>query len=456
MRVRRAGWVDLVLAIGVVCFLLGLVDLGQNAAAPHEEVEPIDLSPWALPRYTFYSLSRGLIAYGLSLAFTLVYGYWAAKDKRAGSVLLPLLDILQSIPVLSFMPGVLLTFRALFPSNNIGLEIASILLIFTGQAWNMTFSFYHSLMSIPTEQREVASIYRFTWFERLTKLELPFATMGLVWNSMMSMAGGWFFLTACESFELKKQSFRIPGIGSYMKEAIDKSDVPAQLWAILAMVLMIVSLDQLLWRPIVVWAQKFRTEEGAGASDDSSWFLDLLRRSRFLVFLERWRKLQSQRSLDRAAAAAEKVAAAKTAQKAATAEEEATANPTPVRPISAQSEIIGPTGSLAVLGLPLAAFGMLWGMYQGELVEMLWQVTRRAVGDEFSSPAGLTLSRVLASTAIGTVLAVPVWAGDRPVAAAIAHASAGRAGGGVVPDADAVSDRDRGDARVLGVEIELR
>ena len=255
----------------------------------------IDLSPWALPRYTFFSLSRGLIAYLLSLAFTIVYGYWAAKDKRASAFLLPLLDILQSIPVLGFLPGVLLTFDALFPTNNIGLEIASVLLIFTSQVWNMTFSFYHSLMSIPQEQREVASIYRFTWFERLRKLEMPFSTMGLVWNSMMSMAGGWFFLTVSESFKLGDLDFRLPGIGSYMAVAIEKKDVAAQIWAVFAMILMIVGLDQFLWRPIVVWAQKFRTEEGAGESDDSSWFLDFLRRSRFLTFLERWRKLRRNR-----------------------------------------------------------------------------------------------------------------------------------------------------------------
>ena len=360
------------------------------------EAEPIDLSPWALPRYTFYSLSRGLAAYCLSLAFTLVYGYWAAKDKRAGSVLLPMLDILQSIPVLSFMPGVLLTFRALFPTNNIGLEIAAVLLIFTSQAWNMTFSFYHSLMSIPLEQREVASIYRFNWFERLTKLELPFSTMGLVWNSMMSMAGGWFFLNACETFELKKQSFRLPGIGSYMQRATDEGNVPAQLWAILAMTLMIVGLDQLLWRPIVVWAQKFRTEEGAGASDDSSWFLDFLRRSRFLVFLERLRRLRADRALNRAAASDSNSIPNASAKPIA-------ASPAAPEPISAQSEVIGPTGSLVVLGL--LGIGMLWGLYQ--LVEMLMHVT----GEQWESTivsAGVTLSRVLISTVIGTLLTVPI------------------------------------------------
>src|SRR5438128_438081 len=135
-------------------------------------------------------------------------------------------------------------------------------MIFTGQAWNMTFSYYHSLRSVPQEQNEVATLFRFSWWQRLKWVELPFSTVGLVWNSMMSMAGGWFFLTACEDFNLKGTDFRLPGIGSYMQEAIRDERVDAMLWAILAMVLMIVALDQLFWRPVVVWAQKFRVEEG--------------------------------------------------------------------------------------------------------------------------------------------------------------------------------------------------
>jgi NitT/TauT family transport system permease protein len=411
-----------VLAVGILAFLIGVVDLGQNAVATHENtnlVEPdapkspeqIEIEEQQekvarkqflelrnLPRYTFYSLCRGLLAYGLSLGFTLVYGYWAAKDRRAATVLLPTLDILQSIPVLGFLPGVLLTFRALFPTNNIGLEIASVLLIFTGQAWNMTFSFYHSLMSIPQEQREVASIFRFTWFERLTKLELPFATMGLVWNSMMSMAGGWFFLTACEAMELGEVKVRLPGIGSYMKIAIDEKDVAAQLWAIFAMILMIVGLDQLLWRPIVVWAQKFRTEEGAGESDDSSWFLDFLRRSRFLTFLERWHKLRTRRASSAPSADPTPISHA-----AGAATNAPIAGQLPTRPIAAQSEIVSPVGSLLVLGL--LGIGMLWGLYR--LVEMLRLLSLDEWGTILAS-AGVTLGRVILSTAIGTLLAVPV------------------------------------------------
>ncbi len=187
-----------------------------------------------------------------------------------------MLDILQSIPVLGFMPGLILALVALFPHSNIGLELAAVIMIFTGQAWNMTFSYYHSLRSVPLDMREVATVYRFTWWQRLRELELPYATIGLVWNSMMSMAGGWFFLMISESFRLGDQDFRLPGLGSYMTVAVKAGRVDAMLWAILAMVLMIVALDQLLWRPVIVWAQKFRVEEGGYQEAMSSWFLNLL------------------------------------------------------------------------------------------------------------------------------------------------------------------------------------
>src|SRR5262249_27713899 len=157
--------------------------------------------------------------------------------------------------------------------------------IFTAQAWNMTFSFYHSVRSVPLDQREAATIYRFSWWQRFRWVELPFSMIGLVWNSMMSMAGGWFFLMINEAFTLGDQDFRLSGVGSYMSVAVQHGDVPAMLWAVLAMVVMIVLLDQLLWRPVVVWAQKFRVEEGGAQVAQSSWVLSLLRRSRVLDWL---------------------------------------------------------------------------------------------------------------------------------------------------------------------------
>src|SRR5262249_20082122 len=281
------GWIDLIGLISLAAVLYGLSDLAREWRGEHHVSVVIDSSPWQLPRYAFYSLSRGLLAYLLSLGFTLTYGYWAAKDRVAERVLIPLMDILQSTPVLSFLPPLLLAARHLFGDSNVGFELVSIFTIFTGQVWNMTFSFYHSLRSIPQDQVEVATMYRFSGWQRFKWVELPFSMMGLVWNSMMSMAGGWFFLTISESFQLGDEDFRLPGIGSYMAEAVKQGNVAGMLWAIFAMAMMIVALDQLLWRPVVVWAQKVRVEEGGHQEAVSSWFLNWLRRSRILTAIGR-------------------------------------------------------------------------------------------------------------------------------------------------------------------------
>ena len=223
-RSRKLGWFDLIFILAVAALVVGLWQLGVhlNERPPHsseEAVRSIDLSPWALPLYTFYSLMRGVIAYVLSLLFTLVYGYWAAKDRVAQRVLIPLLDILQSIPVLGFAPFLLLVFVKAFPTNNIGLELAVIISIFTGQAWNMTFSFYQSVRSVPSDMHEAATVYRFSWWRRFKCVELPFSTIGLIWNSMMSFAGGWFFLATVEGLDIGTSHYWPPGIGSYIKKA---------------------------------------------------------------------------------------------------------------------------------------------------------------------------------------------------------------------------------------------
>lgn len=282
-RPHKIWWIDAIIIAGLAGILFGVLDLSHEWAQPKRYTAEIDLSPIALPQYTFFSLSRGVIAYIFSLVFTLFYGYWAAKDKRAGRVLIPLLDILQSVPVLGFMPGLVLALVYIFPYSNTGLELAAILMIFTGQAWNMTFSFYQSIRSVPEDLHEAGNVYRFSWWERLKCVELPFSTMGLVWNSMMSMAGGWFFLMINEAFVLGDKDFRLPGVGSYMSVAVAKGNIPAMLWAIFAMIAMILFLDQFLWRPIVVWAQKFRVEEGRNSEVMSSWVLNLLRRSRIYL-----------------------------------------------------------------------------------------------------------------------------------------------------------------------------
>ena len=286
-RYQKFWWVDVALLLGLMGFIFGLLKVAGEWSGVHREAFDIDLSPWALPKYTFFSLCRGLIAYGLSLTFTFAYGYWAAKDHIAEKVLIPLLDIAQSIPVLAILPGLLLAMVALFPHNNVGLELAAIISIFTGQVWNMTFSFYQSLRSIPQYLLEAAAVYRFNWWQKATKVEIPFSAIGLIWNSMMSMAGGWFFLSVCESFQFKDKDFRLPGLGSYMSYADEHHDGWAKFYGIVAMVLMIVLLDQLLWRPLVVWGQKFRVEEGGGEEGLSSWFLDWLTRSQIIKFVKK-------------------------------------------------------------------------------------------------------------------------------------------------------------------------
>lgn len=270
----------------LAAMIYGVTGLAREATGIMRPTVVIDLSPWALPKYTLLSLSRGVAAYFISLGFTLVYGLWAAKDRTAERVLIPMLDILQSIPVLGFMPGLTLGLVALFPTSNVGLEMAAIVMIFTGQAWNMTFSFYHSVKTIPQELQEVGTLYRFSLFERFRWVELPATTMGMVWNSMMSMAGGWFFLMICESFVLGDKDYRLPGLGSYMTVAVAKGDTGAMVWAVTAMIIMIVALDQLFWRPVVVWAQKFRMEESGSKDEMSSWFLDVLRKSNFIGWVE--------------------------------------------------------------------------------------------------------------------------------------------------------------------------
>ena len=283
---RKIGIADLALMLGAIGAFQAVVMFGHEWGQTLRPIAEIDLSWSALPRYTLFSLSRGLVAYMFSFLFTLVYGYWAAHDEMAGRVLLPLLDILQSIPVLGFMPGLVLALVALFPRSNVGLELAAILMIFTAQAWNMTFSYYQSLRSVPQDQLEVSRIYHFTWFQKLRWVELPSATVGLVWNSMMSMAGGWFFLMINEAFQLGDKDYRLPGLGSHMSVAVAKGDTGAMLRAMAAMALMILALDQLLWRPLVAWAQKFKVEESAAEEETTSWILQWLRRSRLIAWME--------------------------------------------------------------------------------------------------------------------------------------------------------------------------
>jgi len=247
----------------------------------------ITLAPAALPYYAALSLGRMAAAYVLSLAFSLVYGYAAARNRKAERVLLPLLDILQSVPILSFLPVVLLGLVAVLPQRA-ATETAAIVLIFTSQAWNLTFSFYQSLRTEPTELREVAAVFRFSPWLRLKKLELPFAALGLIWNSVMSWAGGWFFLMAAEIFTLGSRDFRLPGLGAYLQLAAWRGDTRALVMGLVTLVTVIVLLDQLVWRPLLAWAERFKVSLVEEDNPPTSWFLDSLRRSTLAAAFSRY------------------------------------------------------------------------------------------------------------------------------------------------------------------------
>ena len=272
-------WQDALLILAVVSLILAIVRTASNFSGTFQPNLTISTNISALPGYTGQTLLRMGLAYFLSLVFTLIYAYTAYSSRLAALILIPLLDILQSIPVLSFLPGVVLALISLFPGKRIGIELASILLIFTGMTWNMTFSFYQSLRGIPQELREAAQIYRLNLWQRFWALELPAGAIGLVWNSVMSFAGGWFFLIAIESFTLGDKDFRLPGLGSFLGAAANRGDVKAILWGSAVLVGVIVAIDFFVWRPLIAWAEKFKVEMVEAQNTPQSWVLDILRRS---------------------------------------------------------------------------------------------------------------------------------------------------------------------------------
>ena len=279
--------IDIAVFLFVFAAIFGVYAIGRSWLRPMAPQAHISQDPRVLPLYALYSLIRIGLAYALSLGFALAYGYAAARSRRAEMVLIPLLDILQSIPVLSFLPGVMLAMVAIFPHSQLGVELGSIILIFTGQVWNIAFSFYSSLKTIPRELNEVARIYRFSGWQRFNELDLPFSTIGLVWNSMMSVAGGWFFLMACEMFVLGDRDFRLPGLGSFLQTAAGNGDTRAILWGLAAMVVVIVMLDQLIWRPVIAWADKFKFEQVESAKTAQYNLLTLLGRASFVIRIYR-------------------------------------------------------------------------------------------------------------------------------------------------------------------------
>ncbi len=284
---RRFGIVDVLLILIIIAAITLLVAAASRWTARLNPPVQISLAYSALPAYAGYSLLRMMLGYLLSLVFTLVYGHIAATNRRASIVMVPLLDILQSIPILSFLPAVLLALVAIFPHSNIGLELSSIILIFTSQAWNMTFSFYHSVRTQPADLQEFSAIARLRPWQRFLNLELPSSMIGLIWNSMMSWAGGWFFLMASEQFTLGSRSFQLPGLGSYLQKAANTGNTGAILMGLLTLILLIILLDQLFWRPLVAWADKFKIEMSSDGDEPNSPVLNALRRSALVAWLGR-------------------------------------------------------------------------------------------------------------------------------------------------------------------------
>jgi NitT/TauT family transport system permease protein len=277
--------IDAGVAACALAVFFSVVSTGEYWLGKPIPVVPISHSISALPIYAFYSLVRIAIAYLVSLTFAITYGYTAAYNPRLEAWMIAVLDILQSIPVLSFLPPVVLAMVALIPGHQMGIELGVILLIFTGQVWNLAFSFYTSLKSIPREMLEASRIYRYSAWQRFWQLEMPYATIGLVWNSIVSVAGGWFALMACEMFTMGTRNFQLPGLGSYLQTAADSGDMRALVAGFTVVILIVVATDQLVWRPLIAWSDKFKFEQVESADRVKSPILDLLQRSKLFSSL---------------------------------------------------------------------------------------------------------------------------------------------------------------------------
>jgi len=369
---------DGLILLGLAAILYGGIRLAFDAP-PIVSGPEISLSLSALPWYALLSVGRMAIAYFLSLLFSLFYGYAAARNPGARKVLLPVLDVLQSIPILSFLPVVLLSMSAILPEN-FATELSAIVLIFTSQAWNITFSYYQSLTTIPSELQEASAIFRFSSWLRFKELELPFAAMGLIWNSMMSWSGGWFFLMAAEIFHVGSHDFRLPGLGSYLKTAAAQGNLMAVLAGTGVLVLVVVLLDQFVWRPLLAWADKFKIEMVEGNEGPSSWFLDILYRSWLMDFFQRrmdplneWMDLSFQGK-----------------------------DETHITPISSQG------GKRPAWQFALAAIGLTAIIYGGFMAIAL--MTTLSFNDWTELGIGLlaTLSRVFSSLVIAMLWTIPV------------------------------------------------
>jgi NitT/TauT family transport system permease protein len=379
-------------AAAILCVFAALIGVAHEAPSTFERIDApqalaVSLDPIHLPDYALRTTMRMFAALMASLLFTFVYATAAAKSRRAALILIPILDILQSVPILGFLTFTVVFFMGLFPGRVLGLELAAIFAIFTSQAWNMAFSLYQSLKTVPADLTEAADSFHLTPWQRYWRLEVPFGIPGLVWNTMMSMSGGWFFVVASEAVSVGDNTWKLPGIGSYVALALERRDIFAVGYAIVAMLAVILAYDQLLFRPFVAWSAKFRFETTAGATAADPWLLRLIRRTRLL---------------SRLGDAAGDAASALGGLKLAFRSRRSRAGVLPSRLIDAAWFVVL-TAVLAWAVIRIVGFisaGLSWGD--------LWQALGLGL---------LTLTRVAVLMVLASLLWVPigVWLGLRPV-----------------------------------------
>jgi NitT/TauT family transport system permease protein len=389
--VTRWDVLAFIVVIGLVVFL-GETSRGLFAPLTQLQLSPISLDPWHLPEYAARTTFRMFAALALSLLFTLTYATWAAKSERAGKLLVPILDILQSVPILGFISITVVFFMSLAPGRVLGAEFAAIFAIFTSQAWNMAFSFYQSLRTIPIELGEAAESFRLSPWMRFWQLEVPFAMPALIWNMMMSMSGGWFFVVASESISVGHTTVALPGVGSYIALAIEQKNLVAIGWAIATMLIVILLYDQLIFRPLVAWVDRFRVEQEPGARVPDSWALTMMRRSRLIqaatLFFHSTVMLTS-RAIKRR-------------------------DDAPLRPESVKSK-----RSLDWLWVSLIVAALILGLWH--IVLVLIKNTPLHEALQVCGLAAITMLRVFVLIALASLIWVPigVWVGMRPRATQI-------------------------------------
>src|ERR1700735_448348 len=387
--VTRWDVLAFIVVIGLVVFL-GETSRGLFAPLTQLQMSPISLDPWHLPEYAARTTFRMFAALALSLLFTLTYATWAAKSERAGKLLVPILDILQSVPILGFISITVVFFMSLAPGRVLGAEFAPIFPISTSQAWNMAFSFYQSLRTIPIELSEAAESFRLSPWMRFWQLEVPFAMPALIWNMMMSMSGGWFFVVASESISVGHTTVALPGVGSYIALAIEQKNLTAIGWAIATMLIVILLYDQLIFRPLVAWVDRFRVEQEPGARVPDSWALTMMRRSRLI--------------------------------QAATLFFHSTVMLTS-RAVKRRDDVLRPyerpKRSFDLLWVMLIVVAVVAGLWH--IVVVLIQNTPLKEALQVCGLAALTMLRVFILIALASVIWVPigVWVGMRPKAAQI-------------------------------------